>query len=348
MTLPASIPSPSPDWQGFNLGDGLRDIGWKSFGLNINLTFFELFVLIGIIVAAIVTARRLRERGADGGLVLDIGLWAFVFGIIGARIWYVLTHLSTYFAPGANPLSVLWVWQDGGIAFYGGLALGVVGAAIGARITGLRLATFLDSVAPGLLLAQGIARLGDFVNQSNFGLPTWLPWGITMTTPTAEHPNPALPLGLPSDTAFHPTFAYELVWDVIGFILLIAISRSKTLQWGKVFALYLVWYGLGRAWIESLRIDPTLVVAGLRANVWVSFLAVLLGLILLGVLARRHPGRQPSAYHAGRQPQAEPAVHSDDTYPDTDDDGNDAGLVTTTAPGTQAAEKSVTSEAGKS
>ncbi len=323
MTLPASIPSPSPDWQGFNLGDWLRDLGWKSFNFNINLTFFELFVLVGIVLAAIITARRLHARGADGGLVLDVGLWAFVFGVVGGRAWYVLTHLPTYFAPKVDPASVFWVWQDGGISVYGAIALGVVGAAIGARITGLRLATFLDAVAPGLLLAQGISRLGDFVNQANFGLPTWLPWGITLTTPTADHPNPALPLGLPIDTAFQPTFAYELVWDVIGVLLLMAIGRSKKLQWGGVFALYLVWYGLGRAWIESLRIDPTLVIAGLRINVWVSFLAVLVGLIVFAALRRRHPGGQPSAYLPGREPQAEPAVHSDDTYPDTDDD-NDA------------------------
>lgn len=314
MIVPFSIPSPNDEWRVFNLGQWLRDLGLDWFGLDIAIHAYALCILVGILAAAWLTNRRLTARGAEPWVVIDISLFAVLLGIVGARIFHVVTHPNDYFGPGADPLSVFYVWE-GGIAIFGALLGGAVGALIGSRFTGIRFWTFADALAPGLLLAQALGRFGNWFNQELYGLPTDAPWGLEI-----DADNPAFPVGLPEDTLFHPTFLYEVLWNLLGVAVIIVVARRLQLQWGRVFGLYLIWYGAGRVVWESIRIDPSEIIFGLRTNVWAAILAVLVGVIIMVVQSRRHPGLEPGPYKPGRSWQPDGVVHSDDTYSDDDDD----------------------------
>lgn len=310
---PDGIPSPPPEWRSLNLGQLLRDLGLDWFSLNITITAYAVAILLGIGAALWLTNRRLVARGGEPWVVLDIALWAVPFGILGGRLYHVITHPADYFYEGADLLRVLYIWE-GGLAIFGAISLGAVGAYIGARSAGIRFASFADALAPGLLLAQGIGRLGNYANQELFGAPTDLPWGLAI-----DRPNAAIPVGIPEGTLFHPTFAYELLWNVAGAFVLVWAGARLSLQWGRLFALYLVWYGLGRAFLETLRLDPAELILGVRVNIWGALFAVVLGLVLFFWLARRHPGREPGLYVAGREWTPESGVDSQDEYFSVDD-----------------------------
>jgi prolipoprotein diacylglyceryl transferase len=302
----ASIPSPGPEWQ---------QIPIDIFGLHWRIQTYAIMILIGIVVAALWTSRRLTKRGAEPGVILDILLWAVVLGIIGARLYHVFTHPTDYFYPGANLWNVFAIWE-GGNAIFGSLIGGAVGIWIACRISGLRFWSVADALAPALLLAQAIGRLGNYFNQELFGLPTNLPWGLQI-----DAGNKAIPVGLPDNTLFQPLFLYEIIWNVIGVVVILFLERKFRLQWGKSLAVYLVWYGLGRSYLESIRIDPSeFSFLGLQSNVWAAFAAVVVGIVLFIVQSRRHPGLEPSVYAPGREwvrPDAE--VDSDDTDSDDED-----------------------------
>jgi len=286
---PLSIPSPPSEWTGFSIGP-------------FTIHTYALCILTGIVVGLLVTGYRLRQRGAQAGVVLDIGFFAVLLGIAGARLYHVFTHPSDYFQAGVpfttTAFKVIAIWE-GGNAIFGALIGGALGVWIGCRITGIRFLSFADALAPGLLLAQGIGRLGNYFNTELYGMPTNLPWGLEVPSS-----NPAFPAGLADGTLFHPTFLYELLWDVAGAVVILLIDRKWPLRWGRGLALYLIWYGVGRSVFESIRIDPTEVFFGLRVNVWASFAAILLGVILF-IAAGRHPGTEPSVYRPGRE-QASP------------------------------------------
>jgi len=305
VVLPASIPSPDPVWSQFSLGP-------------LTIHTYALCLLAGIAAAAYITDRRLRARGAAPGLALDIAMWAVPIGIVGARIYHVLTHLDDFTGPGVDPWAWVRIWE-GGNALFGSLIGGAVGVWIGCRQTGLRFGSFADALAPGLLVAQAIGRLGNYVNQELFGLPTTLPWGLEIR-PDA----PMFPVGTPEGTLFHPLFLYEMVWNIIGVAVLLTIERRVVrrnaalehpgagLRWGRMFGLYLIWYGLGRSWLESIRIDPTSdAPLGVPANIWTSGFAILLGIVIIVVQGRRHPEPEPSVYRPGREPVDEDAVDED-------------------------------------
>ncbi|WP_295117849.1 prolipoprotein diacylglyceryl transferase [uncultured Leifsonia sp.] len=302
----ASIPSPGPEWQ---------QIPIDIFGLHWRIQTYAIMILIGIVVAALWTSRRLTKRGAEPGVILDILLWAVVLGIIGARLYHVFTHPTDYFYPGANLWNVFAIWE-GGNAIFGSLIGGAVGIWIACRISGLRFWSVADALAPALLLAQAIGRLGNYFNQELFGLPTNLPWGLQI-----DAGNKAIPVGLPDNTLFQPLFLYEIIWNVIGVVVILFLERKFRLQWGKSLAVYLVWYGLGRSYLESIRIDPSeFSFLGIQSNVWAAFAAVVVGIVLFIVQSRRHPGLEPSVYAPGREwvrPDAE--VDSDDTDSDDED-----------------------------
>ncbi len=304
----SGIPSPPSEWRSFNLGQWLRDFGLDWFGLNLVINAYAVFILLGIAAAVWLTNRRLVERGGEPWVVLDIALWAVPFGILGGRLYHVVTHPADYFYPGADLLRIFYVWE-GGLAIFGAISLGAVGAWIGARLAGIRFSSFVDALAPGLLLAQGIGRMGNYFNQELFGAPTSLPWGLAI-----DRPNPAIPVGLPADTLFHPTFLYEMAWNIAGAFVLIALGRKFALQWGQLFGVYLMWYGAGRAFLETLRLDPAELIFGVRANVWGAVFAILLGLIILIVQANRHPGKEPGIYRPGKEWQGESDVDSEDMY----------------------------------
>ncbi|MEF2979189.1 prolipoprotein diacylglyceryl transferase [Subtercola sp. YIM 133946] len=272
--------------------------GWlQTLGINlpfeINIRIYALCILFGIVVATIMTSRRLTKRGAEPGIVLDIILWAVPLGIVGARLFHVFTHPGDYFYAGANFWEIFAVW-DGGIAIFGGLIGGAIGAWIGCRLTGIRYWTFADALAPGLLLAQACGRFGNYFNQELFGTPTDGWWGLEIASP-----NSAIPVGLLPGTLFQPTFAYEVIWNGIGVLFLLWIGRRLNLQWGKLFGVYLIWYGAGRTVWESIRIDPSEIFFGVRTNVWAAWLAILIGIVIIVVQSKRHPGLERTAYVSG-------------------------------------------------
>ena len=288
----ASIPSPSISY--FDLGP-------------VRIHIYALCIIAGIILAVLWTNARLTKRGAEPWVVIDIALLAVPLAIITARIYHVLTHWSFYFGEGADPWSAVRIWE-GGIAIYGALIGGAIGAWLGCRWTGIRFWTFADALAPALLLAQAIGRFGNWFNQELYGLPTDLPWGLEI-----DYPNAAWPVGLPEGTLFHPTFLYEVLWNLLGVLFLVWAGRRFRLQWGRLFALYLVWYSGGRIVWESIRIDPSDIFLGLRTNVWAAIFGVVLGIVIFFVQKRRHPGIEPSPYVSGREWTSGQAVQSQDT-----------------------------------
>nr|BFF16488.1 hypothetical protein GCM10025730_00090 [Promicromonospora thailandica]BFF22002.1 hypothetical protein GCM10025730_55230 [Promicromonospora thailandica] len=246
-------------------------------------------------------------------------MWAVPIGIVGARIYHVLTHLSDFTGPDVDPWAWVRIWE-GGNALFGSLIGGAVGVWIGCRISGLRFWSFADALAPGLLVAQAIGRLGNYVNQELFGLPTTLPWGLEIRFDAAMFPDDMAP-----GTLFHPLFLYEMIWNLVGVALLLVIERRVTrrnealptpgagLRWGRLFGLYLIWYGLGRSWLESIRIDPTSdAPLGIPANIWTSGLAILLGVAIVVLQGRRHPEPELSAYQSGREPEDEDSTSGED------------------------------------
>lgn len=280
MFAPLSIPS--PEWSYFDLGP-------------VRIHAYALCILAGIIAATIMTSMRLTRRGAEPGVVLDIILWAVPLGIVGARIYHVLTHPGDYFYDGANLWDVFAIWK-GGNAIFGALIGGAVGAFIGCRISGIRFWSFADALAPGMLLAQALGRLGNWFNAELFGLPTTLPWGLEIPAN-----NPAFPAGLPEGTLFHPTFLYEIIWNLAGVAVILLLERKLELRWGKAFGVYLIWYGIGRSFFESIRVDPSEMILGVRTNIWAAWLAVVIGIVLIAVQTRRHTGLEKSPYTPGRE-----------------------------------------------
>jgi prolipoprotein diacylglyceryl transferase len=307
VIAPLSIPSPPPSWQSIPI---------DLFGLHWDIRTYALIILVGIIVATLWTSRRLTKRGGEPGVVIDFLIWAVVLGLIGARLYHVFTHPHDYFYPGANPWRILFIWE-GGNAIFGSLIGGAIGAFIASKQTGVRFLSFADALAPGLLLAQAIGRLGNYVNHELYGLPTSLPWGLQI-----ESTNTAYPTGLPNGTVFQPLFLYEIIWNVVGVIVLIALEKRFNWRWGKMFAGYLIWYGVGRSYLESIRIDPSeYSFLSIPSNVWAAILAVVLGIVLFVVQSRRHPGLETSVYLPGREwKRSQDAVDSFDTDSDDVDD----------------------------
>ncbi|CAH0179067.1 MULTISPECIES: prolipoprotein diacylglyceryl transferase [unclassified Microbacterium] len=293
----ASIPSPSISY---------IDLG------PLRIHFYALCIVAGIIVAVFLTNARLTRRGAEKWVVIDICLLAVPLAIIVARIYHVVTHLGFYFGPGSNPWNItqpgsVWAIWEGGIAIYGALIGGAVGAYLGCKWTGIRFWTFADALAPGLIIAQAMGRFGNWFNQELFGQPTDLPWGLEIAPG-----NSAIPVGLPAGTLFQPTFLYEVIWNLLGAAVILWVGKKFTLQWGKQFAIYLIWYSAGRTVWESIRIDPSDIILGLRTNVWAAIFGVVLGLVIFVVQSRRHHGLEPSPYAPGRESKAPGAVDSTD------------------------------------
>jgi prolipoprotein diacylglyceryl transferase len=288
LTMPMSgvltyIPSPS---------QGVWHLG------PLPLRAYALAILVGIGAAIWIGDRRWRARGGPEGTVAEVAVWAVPFGVIGGRIYHVISSPEAYFGPNGDPIRALEIWK-GGLGIWGAISLGAVGAWIGCRRQGVRLSSFADAIAPGLLVAQAIGRLGNWFNQELFGGPTTLPWGL-MIDPAHR------PVGYEQYATFHPTFLYELLWNLAGAALIIWLDRRFRLGHGRVFWAYVVVYTLGRVWIEMLRIDTAEHVLGLRLNVWTSIIVALLGAIAFVLSARRHPGRETSVYLPGREPAPQP------------------------------------------
>jgi len=271
---------------------------------------YALCIIVGIVAAIWIGERRWIARGGRAGDIQDIAIWAVPFGLVGGRLYHVITDHDLYFGPGRQPIAALYVWR-GGLGVWGSIAFGAVGVIIGAKRKGIRLLPVLDAMAPGVLVAQALGRWGNWFNQELFGRPTDLPWGLSVNDRIA------VDAGYPPGTTFHPTFLYESLWCLAAFGVLVWADRRFRLGYGRVVALYIMIYTLGRGWIEMLRIDTVELenVGGLRFNVWTSLVLFVAGLVWFLVSARRHPGREEQVYAEGRGPDGD-----SDTDSDTDSD----------------------------
>jgi prolipoprotein diacylglyceryl transferase len=236
---------------------------------------YALCILAGIVAALIIGDRRWSARGGEPGVIYDIALWAVPFGLIGGRLYHVLTDWSTYFGDGGKGFgAALRIW-DGGLGIWGAVALGGVGAWIGCRRRGIPLPAFGDAIAPGIILAQAIGRLGNYFNQELYGRPTTVPWGLEVyeRRNAAGYPDSlnGVSTGQLVDV-FHPTFLYELLWNLLVFGLLLLIDKRFRIGHGRLFALYVAGYCLGRFWIELMRSDyaTTIGDTGIRINTFTS------------------------------------------------------------------------------
>lgn len=290
---------PAPGWDGFHLGP-------------VTIYAYALCIVAGMVVALWLSSRRWKSRGGPEGSIIDISIWAIIFGLVGARLYHVFSSPTAYFGPnfdGTGDLTKIWRVWEGGLGIWGAVALGAVGAWIACRRYGFKLSAYADVVAPGVLLAQAIGRLGNYFNQELFGGPTTLPWGLQVA---ADHPN--FPAGALQGTLFHPTFLYEMVWNLAGVALLLLLDRRLRLRRGMMLWSYVAWYTAGRTWIETLRIDDaemiTLFGTTQRLNVWTSLLLLLIALGFLVYLALKHPKTEEaraladSVWRAGREPES--------------------------------------------
>jgi prolipoprotein diacylglyceryl transferase len=255
--LLVSIPSPS---------DNVIELG------PLTLRAYGLMLLLGILAAVYVAGKLWTRMGGSWDLIYRVAMWGVLWGIVGARAYHVITSWNE--VPD-EWWGVFAVWK-GGLGVWGGVAAGVAAGAIVARRAGANVPLLADCVAPGILLAQGIGRLGNYFNQELFGTPTTLPWALEI-----DEANRPAEYAL-SET-FHPTFLYELIWDVVGAAGLIWLALERKLKPGGVFCLYVMWYSLARfSWEEQLRVDPSKEVFGMRLNFWIAlgvFLAGLAGLV---------------------------------------------------------------------
>ncbi|WP_435872755.1 prolipoprotein diacylglyceryl transferase [Micromonospora matsumotoense] len=266
MTPLAALPSPTTAvWQ---LGP-------------LPLRAYALCIVAGIVVACLVTEHRLRQRGVAPGAVLDIAVWAVPTGIIGARIYHVITSPEKYFGTGGDPWKAFAIWE-GGLGIWGAVAGGAVGAWIAARQLGIPLSVVADALAPGLPLAQAVGRFGNWFNNELYGGRTSLPWGLEIHRMDPDNPGHALrddanqPILEPG--LYHPTFAYEALWNLGVAGLVFALDRRFKLGRGRAFALYVMGYTAGRFWIELMRSDEANRILGVRLNVWTA------GLVFVGAL----------------------------------------------------------------
>jgi phosphatidylglycerol---prolipoprotein diacylglyceryl transferase len=258
-----SIPSPS---------SSTIDIG------PLSIHFYGLTLLVAIAAAVGITGLRWTRRGGDWDLIFRVAVWGVAFGIVGARLYHVITSW--------NELPDEWwgafaIWK-GGLGVWGGIGLGCVVGAIVARRSGVSVAKLADCVAPGLLVAQGIGRFGNWWNQELFGKPTDLPWGLEIDPQNR-------PIDDIEHDTFHPTFLYEALWcfAAAGLLLLIERRFKGRIRPGGLFALYVLVYSIGRLWIETLRIDPSHEIGGIRLNVFVAAAAIVLSAAFFVVWQRR-------------------------------------------------------------
>ena len=236
---------------------------------------YALFIIAGIVAALLIGDRRWAARGGERGVIYDIALWAVPFGLIGGRLYHLATDWRTYWGPGGAGLgAAVRIW-DGGLGIWGAVALGGVGAWIGCRRRGIPLPAFADALAPGIILAQAIGRLGNYFNQELYGRETTLPWGLEVfyrRDPSGYIDPHSLDGISTGQLAFvvQPTFLYELIWNVLVFVALIYADRRFNLGHGRLFALYVAGYCVGRFGVELLRDDTATHIAGIRINSFTS------------------------------------------------------------------------------
>lgn len=256
---------PSPDVNSFSVGP-------------FTFYLYALCIIAGISIAIWLGGKRYAANGGSAEEVSAAAIWAVPFGIIGGRIYHVISSPQQYFGEKGNPVDALRIWQ-GGLGIWGAISIGAVGGYIYFRThkTSLSFTHFLDALAPGVLIAQAIGRVGNWFNQELFGRPTTLPWGLEIDLKNR-------PDGYESFLTFHPTFLYEALWCLLIATLLINLPRflkAIVKNTGDLFVLYVFGYTLGRLWIEAIRIDSANYILGLRLNIWVSLVVLIISALYL-------------------------------------------------------------------
>lgn len=246
---------------------------------------YALCILLGIVAAIYIADRRYQARGGKPSTIIEVAIWAVPFGIVAARLYHLTTDFSTYFGPnGRGFLAALEIW-NGGLGIWGAVAGGALGAWIACRRQGILLPPLADALAPGLAVAQALGRFGNYFNQELFGSPTTLPWGLEISPANR-------PPGYEQFETFHPTFLYESLWCLLAAVFIVWADRRFKLGHGRVFALYVFVYCLGRLCFELVRIDNATLVFGIRINVFTSILVALGALIYFIISAKKRPGRE--------------------------------------------------------
>jgi prolipoprotein diacylglyceryl transferase len=271
----ASIPSPS---------SGEVHVG------GLALHAYGVMLLLGILAAVWLTGRRWTRRGGDWDLVFRVAMWGVAGGVVGARLYHVVTSWSE--VPDPKWQGVFEIWK-GGLGIWGGIAGGVIAGAIVVRLSGNSVFLMADAVAPGILIAQVIGRLGNYFNQELFGKPTDLPWALEIDVQNR-------PQQYISDPTFHPMFLYESLWSLLGVGVLLLIDRRSRIRPPGLFALYVAWYTSFRSFEETLRVDPSHEYFGLRLNFYVSVTLFVVAVLVFVWSQRR--GEEP------RRPRKAPAV----------------------------------------
>lgn len=259
----------------------------------IPLRAYALFIIVGIVVAIFWGERRWIARGGTPGTVADVAVWAVPFGLLGGRIYHVLTDAPKYFGPNGDPMAAFAVWE-GGLGIWGAVILGGVGAWIACRRRGIPLPAFGDAVAPPILLAQAIGRIGNYFNQELYGAPTDLPWGLEIFTRVNTAGRVDNLNGVSNgvvETVVHPTFLYEIVWALLVVLMLVIVDRRTTIGHGRLFALYVAGYCAGRFVIELMRQDAATEIFGVRINSYTSAIVFVLACayILFAPRGREEP-----------------------------------------------------------
>ncbi len=249
----------------------------------VEIHLYAICVLCGILVAGWLGRHRFVHRGGDPEVFDRLAFWLVLAGILGARLYHVITDHQLYFGQGRNPWQALNI-RNGGLGIWGGVMLGTLTAWLLARRHRIDFGSLADVIVPGLLIAQGMGRLGNWFNQELFGRPSELPWAV--------HIEPAhRPAGYERYATFHPTFLYEMLWVFLGAAVLLWAERRFRLGRGKLFSCYVIWYTFGRFFIEAVRIDPVNQIGGFRLNNLVALILCVGGVALLGWQLRNRPGR---------------------------------------------------------
>lgn len=243
----------------------------------LSIRYYALCIMVGVVAAVLIGNRRYVARGGQTGVVGDVAIFAVPAGVIGGRLYHVITSPDRYFGEGGEPIEALYIWK-GGLGIWGAISLGCVAAYFAHRRHPKRgeigFATFADALAPGLLVAQAIGRFGNWFNKELFGKPLDAPWGL-------EIPLRYRPIGYSQFETFHPTFLYEAIWSLLVASTLAFWPRLRALQSGSIFTLYVAAYSFGRGWIESLRIDEANVILGVRLNIWTSLIIFAISIFII-------------------------------------------------------------------
>ena len=276
----------------------------------LTIHFYALCILTGMGVAIWWATKRWEKRGGNGDALFDIVFVAIIAGIIGSRVWHVLTSPEPFFGPGGDPISALYIWQ-GGLAIYGGVAGGAIGAFVMARVKKVSFTALADTLAPTIMLAQVIGRFGNWFNQELYGPPldAWWAWDVTCVTNGQTIP------GCEPGT-YHPTFLYEQLWNLAGVALLLFLARRFDLAGGRVFWSYVAIYSTGRAWIDAIRSEPVLMVGPLRIHTLVAIVMALVGIAMFVHLTTRRIRRGGEVVAADGS--FELAAQTEGGGPDTD------------------------------